>query len=183
MKLPLTLTIEPDENPTNPRADFDNFGVMVCNHKRYHLGDNEPKIDFSDFNSWDEIHDHLRKKHGAHIILPLYLYDHSGITMRTNPFGCPWDSGQVGFIYATRQKILEEAPGKPKYITKKIRALAEKFLKSEVETYDQYLTGDVWGHVIKDADEEIIESCWGYFDEEYCRTEGQEVLESLTNSS
>ena len=29
------------------------------------------------------------------VILPLYLYDHSGITMNTCGFSCPWDSGQV----------------------------------------------------------------------------------------
>ena len=27
------------------------------------------------------------------VILPLYLYDHSGITMNTTGFSCPWDSG------------------------------------------------------------------------------------------
>ena len=32
-------------------------------------------------------------------ILPLYLYDHSGLTMSTNDFGDRWDSGCVGFIY------------------------------------------------------------------------------------
>ena len=35
------------------------------------------------------------------VILPLYLYDHSGITMNTCGFSCPWDSGQVGWIYAS----------------------------------------------------------------------------------
>lgn len=181
MNLPLILKIEPDQDPINPREDFDNFGVMVCNHRRYTLGDNEPRINFDDFNSLDEIRDHLRKEHDAHVILPLYLYDHSGITISTDPFSCHWDSGQVGFIYATRQKIMEEAPGKPKYLTKKVRAWAEKLLKSEVETYDQLLTGDVWGYVIEDADGEKIESCWGYFGEEYCRTEGQALLEAISN--
>ena len=43
-----------------------------------------------------------------YIILPLFLYDHSGITMSTGPFSCPWDSGQVGWIYAPKQKFIEE---------------------------------------------------------------------------
>ena len=30
------------------------------------------------------------------VILPLYLHDHSGLTMNTSGFHCPWDSGQVG---------------------------------------------------------------------------------------
>jgi len=43
-----------------------------------------------------------------YIILPLFLYDHSGITMSTGPFSCPWDSGQVGWIYASKQKFIDE---------------------------------------------------------------------------
>ena len=39
------------------------------------------------------------------VILPLYLYDHSGITMNTCGFSCPWDSGQVGWIYADKAMI------------------------------------------------------------------------------
>ena len=42
------------------------------------------------------------------VILPLYLYDHSGITMNTCGFSCPWDSGQVGWIYADKAMIDKE---------------------------------------------------------------------------
>jgi hypothetical protein len=45
---------------------------------------------------------------GKYVILPLYLYDHGGITMSIGPFSCPWDSGQVGWIYAPKQKFIEE---------------------------------------------------------------------------
>ena len=40
--------------------------------------------------------------------LPLYLYDHSGITMNTGGFSCSWDSGQMGWIYATKEDIQKE---------------------------------------------------------------------------
>lgn len=39
-------------------------------------------------------------------ILPLYLYDHSGITMSTTSFNDRWDSGQVGYIYASREDFI-----------------------------------------------------------------------------
>ena len=42
----------------------------------------------------------LLEQSGKFVILSLYLYDHSGITMNTTGFSCPWDSGQVGWIYA-----------------------------------------------------------------------------------
>jgi hypothetical protein len=92
-----------------------------------------------------------------YFILPLYLYDHSGITISTKPFGCPWDSGQVGFIFADREcKEYDDM-------------LAG--LTAEVETYDSYLTGDVYGYTIEDQDGNVVHSCWGFYGCEYCKTE------------
>lgn len=41
-------------------------------------------------------------------ILPLYLYDHSGLTMSTNDFGDRWDSGCVGFIHMDKDTAIKE---------------------------------------------------------------------------
>lgn len=115
------------------------------------------------------------------VMLPLYLYDHSGITMSTGRFSCPWDSGQVGWIYVTKETIRKEMmrpqPLKKgqkhpdykliKHVTKKDIAHAEEHLRNEVKTYDQYLTGDVYGFVIEDMDGEG-DSCWGFFGMDDC---------------
>ena len=29
----------------------------------------------------------------------VYKYEHGGIALSTSPFNCPWDSGQIGYIY------------------------------------------------------------------------------------
>ena len=70
------------------------------------------------------------------VILPLYLYDHSGITMNTCGFSCPWDSGQVGWIYADKAMI-EQEHGK---ITPEILEKVRQTLEAEVKEYDYYLT-------------------------------------------
>ena len=176
-----TLSIVQDEDPLNPRTAFDNLGKMVCFHKRYTLGDKH-NIDHSDFNGWDEMAAYITQEHRAVIILPLYLYDHSGITLQTTPFSCPWDSGQIGFIYMDRETILREAPGSPKIITPAAKKWAVSSLLSEVKVYDQYLTGDIWGYVIKDEDGETVDSCWGYYGEDYCRSEGDAVLANRVNN-
>lgn len=111
------------------------------------------------------------------IVLPLYLYDHGGITMRTSSFSCPWDSGQVGFIYALKTKVLEECGGDSD--EEKLQT-GVKILTGEVESYDQYLRGDIWGFQMEKAklppdvdvneldpndntlDWEDHESCWGF---------------------
>ena len=52
------------------------------------------------------MHDLLDEADG-YAMLPLYLYDHSGITMNTTGFNDRWDSGQVGFIYTTKDRVTE----------------------------------------------------------------------------
>jgi len=47
------------------------------------------------------------------VIKPLYLYDHSGIAMSTSSFigrahHAEWDSGQVGYIYMTKDEAMHE---------------------------------------------------------------------------
>ena len=39
MKQPYLLQVMYDDEPLNPRTDYDNFGKMVCWHSRYNLGD------------------------------------------------------------------------------------------------------------------------------------------------
>jgi len=94
----------------------------------------------------------------GYVILPLYLYDHSGITMSTGPFGCIFDSGQVGWIVCDNETIKREWDGD--------RELAEEYLRSQVEVYDDYLTGNVYGFVVEEWDGEgweCVDSCFGFY--------------------
>lgn len=99
--------------------------------------------------------------------------------MNTTGFHCPWDSGCVGFIYISRAKVRKEFGWKR--ITKAREQQIMKYLEGEVETYDQYLTGDVYGFIVEerpaavfDSDGEPVEvdddelweetdACWGFF--------------------
>jgi len=148
------LRIVNDPMPENPREN-EQLGTMICFHSKYDLGD-ETLLKSSDFNGWDDLENHLKNTLKATAILPLYLYDHSGLTMCTSPFSCRFDSGQVGFIYITEEVAFKEF-GK-NYDIKKLT----KYLEEEVKTYDQYLVGDVYGfEIIKDG--EIEDSCYGFY--------------------
>src|SRR5574343_1600293 len=188
----LRIRMEQDQDPFNPRTDYDHAGTMVCWHRRYGLGEEQPRLDpdgwaksfasgllreqgrkggnFWEWDSEDEdkVMAHvwaIIRKHA--VILPLYLYDHSGLSISTGAFGDPWDSGHVGYIYMTRATVVKEfgAFGEVE------REQAKKLLKCEVEEYDQYLTGDVWGVIIEERDpvEEDedawteVDSCWGFY--------------------
>lgn len=128
--------------------------------------------DWKDVLSIDEILD-IAKKY--YVMLPLYLFDHSGLSMSTSSFSCRWDSGQVGFIYTTIDKIKAETC----YECSTDEEWAEKtreILEGEVETFDQYLTGDVWGFKLEkkvgceccgNIEWEDEDSCWGFYGTDY----------------
>lgn len=155
-----------DDDPTSPR-EWSNIGTMICWHSRYNLGDEQASHDYDSL-------DDLVASFDARVILPLYLYEHGGITMNVGGFLDPWDSGQVGYIYVTAETIREE------YSCKRIsaRRLAdvERVLRQEVETYDEYLTGRVYGYVV-DEDGPDEDSCWGIYGLKYCKEEAENMAE------
>jgi hypothetical protein len=155
-----SVHIVADDSPESPR-EWDNLGVMFCDHRRYNLGDTEKEISTSDCGSWADVEAKLVRQADARVILPLYLLDHSGITISTSDFSDPWDSGQVGFIYATGKGI-REAFGVKK-VTAKLLESVREILESEVSIYDSFLRGDTYGYVIEDSSGEEIEACYGYY--------------------
>ncbi len=151
-----TIKIYQDNDPKNPRKEWDNFGQMICFHKRYSLGDPH-KWDINSF------HEFLDENKNNIVYLNLYLYDHSDITMSTSPFSCQWDSGQVGVIYVTYEDIRKEY--KVARITEAIKEKVFNLLRNEVIVYDKYLTGQVYGYVIEDENGETIDSCWEFYED------------------
>ena len=206
------IEIHFDEDASDPCKEYDNFGKMVCFHSKYTLGHEQPKslgkwlssklhqeglsrttdayYDYEsdlEYDSTDAIKEAWKMLEGYIVSLPLYLYDHSGLRISTGPISCPWDSGQVGFVYADKKKILAEFGGKN--LTKGNIDKAVKLMEAEVDTYDKYLSGSVYGYIVKglagfpqyceendyDADDQSamddylkdeapeIDSCWGYY--------------------
>lgn len=173
----------------DPRECWDNLGVMTCFHGRYNLGDKHT-LKSDDFSGWDELRSFLINKLHACIILPLYLYDHGGITMSTTPFGCPWDSGQVGFIYATKNAIKSwYSLPRNKPISCDRMSEAEMKLVEEVKLYDKYISEacrDVYCFdAYENSDREvelklvklICEDREYYFSEEEAETAAKEIID------
>ena len=183
------INIYQDENPEDPR-EWDNLGTMTCFHNRYNLGDKH------DFNSPEEMWISLAGELCHYfddnlegitieevkeivckdfVVLPLYLYDHSGITMSTRPFSCPWDSGQVGIIYASNEKAekeTEDYKGNPNIVD---------ILTGEVETYNKFISGEVCGYNIEPTHRnksiECDGSCSGFYDYDHMVSEAKEAID------
>jgi len=135
----------------NPRTEQDNLTKMVCFHKRYDLGD-EHEYNQNDYDSWEELKESIEENEDVLLIKPLYLYDHSGLTVSTKPFSCPWDSGQIGWVYITQEQADLMGTSKEDF---------ERILLNEVEEYDKFLRGEVYGYIITENGEEV-DSCGGF---------------------
>ena len=94
----------------------------------------------------------------------LYLYDHSGLAMSTESFSgraphAEWDSGQVGWIYVSKEDALKEFDADK--MTGAIRQKADALMRSEVAAYDSYLRGECYGFELY-KNGELSDSCWGF---------------------
>lgn len=170
------VRVEHEEGPENPRKTEENLWTLVCAHKRYTLGDHMIK----DPQDPQEMKDILAAKdlnRRTALVVPVYMYDHSGLALAITPFSDRWDSGQVGEAFIPYATIKEEFGGK--------RERALESLKGELKTYEAYLNGEVYGVIYetrpvgdtadRDADDgdepgegewEMGDSCWGYYGED-----------------
>ena len=92
------INIYYDDDARSPREAYDNLGTLYTAHRRY-----RPEKEFDDHFDIDKVFEgHIGNFRESflkeYIALPVYLYDHGGITISTSPFSCPWDSGFFGII-------------------------------------------------------------------------------------
>lgn len=183
-----------DSDPESPR-EWDNLGTIVGWHSRYNLGDEQPAAepaewarylaaDLVDADDADLIPDeHVSRILDKHVvILPVHIYEHGGVALSCSGFSDPWDSGQVGYVYCTLQQARENwlLPGATweTEVTDhennklSIRDYAAQILRAEVETYSQYLDGDVYGFICEERETcdccgrgtwEHVDSCFGFY--------------------
>lgn len=153
----LTLKIIRDvtSNP-NPREHNDNLGTMYCFHGRYRLGDETKLDDPEKFNDWFR-----HNEDNIFCMLPLYLYDHSGICMSTVDFNDPWDSRQIGLIICTKEDLEKHG------LTDMSKAEIEEKLIQEVKEYSNYLEGNdfLYFFTILDDRDHVIDSGFDYKNE------------------
>lgn len=181
-----TLRVEQEEYIDeffNPRKQFDSLCTMVCEHGRYILGDTTLRdltgYDVSDFRGMAHIERYIRMRFKPLAFTWLGLYDHSGITMYA--YGGPhwqdtggWDSGTVGFAFVLPETARDM--GVPS-------GDEERQMLGEIKEYDQYLTGDIYGYVIEDPDGDIVDSCCGFYGDEYATQEGKSALRHLLDNT
>jgi hypothetical protein len=155
----IVVLVEPT---VHPRMQDYHLGTMVCWHKRYNLGDQQPSIGFRDWligklangdEKEEERLGHLSTRdlenifNDRNVSLPLYLYDHGALSISTIPFKSLWDSGRIGLIYVD-EDAMQHAYGE-KWNTEEARRDAIKILTEEVTVYDHWLRGECYAVYIE----------------------------------
>jgi hypothetical protein len=148
-----------EENPLSPR-DGENFGVMVCSHPRYDLGDIQVRGFYEFFAdetggdlTWYEKRGKLSRLFKRwwmtkEAFLPLSLHDHSALSM-SSIFPGGYDASLAGFIYVDKDspKVREY---RSSHTGRQTRRWARARLEKEVEEYSLYLEGNVF-RLVKEA--------------------------------
>ena len=151
----LRLVIEQDEFPEDPRS-WDNLETMLCCHREYHLGDCNSNKETEEqlaeicrkYGKSDEEIDEMTFAEEVQFILdqddvcglPLWLYDHSGISISTDRV-CPWDSSLVGLIFVEKDFFIEHTCITNEENWKKE---AKGMLEDKIEVYNYFLQGNVY---------------------------------------
>ena len=125
---------------------------------------------------------------------PIWVYEHSGISIkvgdRTYPYNDQWDSYYGGIAAITKAAVIENFQD-----TENWQRKASECIQNVIETYDSYLTGDVWGYQLYELDMETYkpdssepnwnetESVWGFIDCDIMKSGlAESVGEGLTDA-
>lgn len=155
----------------NPMEEFDFLGKLYVPNCRYLSS----TCDEEYFNS-------------SAVKVPVYMYSHSGVTINTTGFSCPWDSGQIGWICVSKDDALE-AYCRKRFSSKLYDKISEHLI-SEIQTIDNWLTGEVYGYTIhklvdnecdEPYEEDSIDSCWGFYGLDWCRETVNDILKQYDN--
>lgn len=171
------LEIFHDEMPDNPRYHND-ITKLILFHRRYNLGDSHG-YNQRDYSNWGQMEADIIEREKPGVILPVYMYEHSGVVLSTSSFNDRWDSGQIGFVtidWKTAQGMKIEQ--------------AVTLIEEQLRDYTAYLNGDVYLYKISELltcnlgcqHKQYVTDAFCYYDMDHCYSDGIEQLESYLDS-
>ena len=138
----------------------------LCNFKSYHRNYGESLSNVDGFEYQEDLLELINS--GDVIFLPLYMYDHSGISISANlvyPYDDKWDAGQLGFVWLDKKEMLKEYNWKI-FSKKRIQKIIDR-LYSNVDIMNDYVTGNIYGFQVETKNGEDVGSCWGFYGYEH----------------
>lgn len=187
-----TIRIVQDEHREDPRTDFDHLGTMIPwdNERRGYvckdmndydresflrgLAANQLAVraklvgkEYSDYAVEDDDPDYMNLPDtedlvemacADNVILPYDYYSGSQGGVREGD----WERS-TGYIYIPMDVARANWTG----TDDEVRKQAEACLRAELKELDNWVNGNVAGWIAEDPDGKHIDSCWGYYPDEY----------------
>ncbi|MBE0574152.1 hypothetical protein IH575_04590, partial [Candidatus Dojkabacteria bacterium] len=148
-------------------------------HNRYNLPCETP-VKSTAYSGWKELEKALIKQHDIAFIVPVYMYDHGSLSFhvgynRPYPFNDRWDSGMVGFAFVTKSMV-KNVFGWQRVSDKRKQWLLD-YMRAEMETYQYYANGQVYGYTIDSDDADS--SCGGCYGYDSARLEAHSYIDYI----
>lgn len=174
----INIIVEHDNEADNPR-EYDNLGTVAIMSS---CGDItiDRKLPEYTGNLMNDVVNKICVEQNLNkndlIFLPVYKFEHSGVTFSTKPFDDFWDSGLDGIIYVTKQQVRNfYQVGR---ISRKLLNNVTSALESEIKILATWAEGDTYSIAIRDQDGEIIDSCSSI----YSTVDLNEILDDMIES-
>lgn len=191
-----------DEEPGDSPREWENVASLALAHGRYDLPwedetPGERVREACERGGWRLAARYVSAVHDA-VVVPVWGYEHGQLTIhggdRIGQYADEWDSGQCGLAWLTRDRAREELPvGEGEALDD----VAERCIGQEIDTYDAWLRGEVYGWTAErrrldwaedDVDQgddgdgwEHIDSCFGYVgwsETDHCLAEAKAACEA-----
>ena len=157
------LKIEYDEYTDSPR-NWDNLGTICVSRACRYVDNEATALSDSDVLEWCNAEkDKKALENRGYIVLPLSVYDHSGVSIYIGGKCDPWDSSQIGWYIVSREDVRKEYG--VKRISHKLLEKVKNILDNEVRTFNHYINGEVYTFTLKHNDEEV-DSCGGFYEDD-----------------
>jgi hypothetical protein len=178
-----TIKIVQDEHAESPDRWGNDDVFLVYDHRQF----NVERKGFDPTEIFEHITESKEFMYEGYYVYPVYAYIHSGVALSLGKQEYPfsntarnWDTSMKGFCLVRKEKdenhYLHEGEvgkGTKQWEPNEAQIVAEGI----VETWNTYLSGEVYGYQIDDKDGEEVDACWGFYGEEHCIEDAKGIVE------
>lgn len=156
--------IVPDMHSTAPNEWANDQVFLVADHRDFYVA--SPKG-----STFESVVDDYQK---SHHVFGLEAYIHSGVVLALSKEGNfpdrQWDVSQLGAVFVSKEMS-------------RTKKGARKYALNLIEQWNMYLSGDVYGVVVRrEGDEEWIDSTFGYYGIDDAKSAAQDMLDAAYDS-
>ena len=144
------IEIKQDESAENPREWQNTMSTFYGVKGRYLIGGKQDL----EYQYRDSLEEHIDEfRHQGHVIVEFST-----------------DAGEC-FAVIDLDDVKKEYGDK----SVKSRNKAKKYAEAEIEEFQAWANGEVYGYIIKDLDGKTLDSCWGFYGRKYCQEAAEEA--------